>query len=51
MTQVTVVNKDLDESNHDNKRKKYVCKVCGETGHNSRNKAKCKQQEQLMSSA
>ena len=37
--------KKLEESNY-NKRKKYVCKICGETGHNLRNKAKCKQQEQ-----
>jgi hypothetical protein len=35
-----------DEESNDNKKKKYVCKMCGETGHNSRNKAKCKQQEQ-----
>jgi len=37
--------KKSEESNN-NKRKKYVCKICGEIGHNSRNKAKCKQQEQ-----
>lgn len=43
-----MIDNDSAESyneHNESKRKKYVCKVCGEVGHNARNKLKCKQQE------
>ncbi len=43
-----MIDNDSAESyneHNESKRKKYVCRVCGEVGYNARNKLKCKQQE------
>ena len=38
-----IASNDLAELYNKGKRKKYVCKVCGKTGHNACNKLKCRQ--------
>ena len=40
-----MINNDSYNKHNDNKRKKYVYKVCGKIGYNTHNKLKYKQQE------
>ncbi|CAG8647306.1 8829_t:CDS:2, partial [Funneliformis caledonium] len=35
----------LDDIGENTSKRKYICKVCGEPGHNARNKAKCIKQD------
>ena len=37
---------EYDMNENTSKRKVYICKVCGQSGHNARNKAKCTKQHE-----
>ena len=45
-TNTNDLNTQSHEMNENTKRKTYICKVCGQSGHNARNKAKCSKQHE-----